>query len=193
MFSSDGAGSDIECFCSQGYWRGDIKVCDPCVEHAFCPRNTTQPVTKAGFWRVPWLSEDHESARLPCEVPKACLGPKNISEAAGVQPRCNMEFGYTDGPLCSVCRRGYVPLSRRCYPCPEKSLNAFLLVLAIVFAIGVLLFLIRLRIRTRSSRKSVHSSVKRILMTHVQIIGIVVGLNVPWPATLVQVVSQTRP
>ena len=40
-----------------------------------------------------------------------------------------------------------------------------------------------------SGRKAEHSVLKRVLVSHLQLIGMVMSMNVPWPKELVDVVS----
>lgn len=65
-----------------------------------------------------------------------------------------------------------------------------LLVGSLCAAMTIFLIMVRLRIGSSGSKKSLHSSVKRILMTHVQIVVIIIHLEVPWPQLLVDAVSR---
>ena len=38
--------------------------------------------------------------------------------------------------------------------------------------------------RSSGSRKAEHSTIKRIILNHLQILSVILGLNVPWPDTL---------
>lgn len=193
--SSGGAFSEDQCVCKENFFRDAgspyAEQCRHCPDNALCPMNTTRPVTKAGYWHIPWRGETESHARVKCAVPDACSGPENVKEAGNETWSCNRAAGYASGPMCLVCARGFVPLNRRCFACPAAAANVALLLMALTLSLSLLLFLIRLRIRAKTSDKSVHSSVKRILMTHLQIVFIVVGLNVPWPDILVQAFTRT--
>ena len=98
--------------------------------------------------------------------------------------RCNYEQGYVLGSrLCERCGTGYVKLTsnRFCEKCGSKENKKWLLV-GIGSTIAFFLFLmIASRIRSRATSKSLHSSLKRICITHIQLLSYIMGLNVPWP------------
>ena len=119
------------------------------------------------------------------------LGPIVDLARQNIAPsRCNYEMGYTDSLLCERCGTGYVKLTstNQCEQCGLKEDKIWFLV-GIGGTITVFLFLmIASRIRSSSQRRyRWHSSIKRICITHIQILSYIMGLNVPWPEFIVMV------
>ena len=104
------------------------------------------PVTRAGYWRVPWRdevrpsgetreeAEEEEKAvlanRLQCLEPSACLGATDDADAPTTNSTAGLlEEGcaeFYSGPLCAACTRhaykqaaSYLCLP--CYDAPELS------------------------------------------------------------------------
>lgn len=73
----------------------------------------------------------------------------------------------------------------QCDPCGTRDSKKWFLV-GIGLTIGFFLFLmIATRIRSRANNKSLHSSIKRICITHIQLLSYIMALNVPWPFFIV--------
>jgi hypothetical protein len=78
-----------------------------------------------------------------------------------------------------------------CAPCPESS-SALVVMSCFVFLVIVLVFgaLVYLKIRNYTSSseaaksKSAHVTVKRIILSHMQVIMLCMQLNVPWPSAI---------
>jgi hypothetical protein len=98
-------------------------------------------------------------------------------------PRCNYEQGYMKSILCERCGTGYVKLisNRECQLCGTKESKKWLLVGIGSTIVFFLFLMIASRIRSRANAKSLHSSLKRICITHIQLLSYIMGLNVPWP------------
>ncbi len=95
----------------------------------------------------------------------------------------------TNNLLCATCVSGYMPsdtVNGVCVPCGgQKGAGAVVLFLCVVLAsVGFLFLLASLKIRSSGRRKAPHSSLKRTLLTHIQTLSIVLGLNISWPRPL---------
>jgi hypothetical protein len=56
-----------------------------------------------------------------------------------------------------------------------------LIVVAVVVVVVIFVVMIALKMRSSGSKKAEHSTIKRTLLTHLQMITIVMSLTVPWP------------
>jgi len=115
--------------------------------------------------------------------------------------------GYKSGSrLCQMCESKYMRASgSRCLPCKTSSALPLLTVGIFIMIAGfIALVVLKLRSFGRSSghrahrrvtfdpaRRSTttHSTLKRILLTHVQTIALVLGLTVPWPTLMLHALS----
>ena len=171
-----------------------------------------------GHWRNVNDSDPLSSQFLPCVYPGACLGaptdrpgkykkfeyqnlsisnlPERCNEKDGYLPICNTQTNATCR-LCQTCSSGYSPTLTeigKCNECPSTE-GAQLLVIVVV--LGSLLFislLIFLKLKSVSSGKhvrsrAIHATLKRILLTHLQIVTLVASLNVPWPSEFLSMVA----
>jgi hypothetical protein len=111
-----------------------------------------------------------------------------------------MHLGFRNNSrLCQSCAAGYSRTSRSsCVPCntsKDDGSNVIILVFA-VLGICILFFVLNL-LRMRSfqkfnadrRRKALHSTIKRIILSHFQMVSIVLGLSVPWPKLLESVLN----
>ena len=79
-----------------------------------------------------------------------------------------------------------------CFPCagPEEQASSFVFgVLVILFLFCVVGMLVFLKVKSsvrgdKEKNKAVHSTIKRILLSHLQVIALCMSLNVPWPKLL---------
>ena len=111
---------------------------------------------------------------------------------------CAEELGYQrlnsknnrDGSVinnvrCSTCKAGYASANDgtgRCTICNGEGGSVVFLVIVIVLIIFVFILLVALKMKSTSNRKKAeHSTMKRSLLTHLQMIAIVMSLNVSWP------------
>jgi hypothetical protein len=94
--------------------------------------------------------------------------------------------GYTDTPMtnlrCSTCSPGFAPIGTgACNPCGASGGATALIIIAALVAIIFFVVLIALKMRSSGSKKGEHSTIKRTLLTHLQMVTIVMSLSVPWP------------
>ncbi len=115
-----------------------------------------------------------------CLDPSACVGEADFG--------CNASNGHTsssyaDNPLCSVCAAGFMPstsLPGRCIQCEEGG-QVFLFIFALLVMITILVILLGLKMRSSGGVKSPHSGLKRTLLGHIQMVGLLMALDVSWP------------
>ena len=87
---------------------------------------------------------------------------------------------------CSTCAPNFAPVEGgRCEECTGGSGgSAALVVLAIFLAVILFTILVALKMRSSGSKKAEHSTMKRTLLTHLQMLSIVMSLTVPWPVAV---------
>ena len=97
---------------------------------------------------------------------------------------CAVELGYQALPniRCSTCKLGYASSNDgtgRCSECNDEGGSLAFLVVVIVLTVLVFVLLVALKMKSTSNRKKAeHSTMKRSLLTHLQMIAIVMSLNV---------------
>ncbi len=182
--------------------------CSDCPEGAFCFGSVTWSdiIAKRGYWR----DRNNDRFFAKCLISEACLGgcvgnekecPKvednhttGCNEIAGFQRECSPEGSCR---LCSTCRIGYSKSldALTCNKCPTSSealtegLMAIIGILFLLLLIFGLLIFLKIKSSTSSDHgaktKAVHSTIKRILLTHMQIVSLCFSLRVPWPRMIV--------
>ena len=86
---------------------------------------------------------------------------------------------------CARCQAGFAPSSdslRQCLSCGSegRGVGIFLLLVFVLVVMFVILVWVRFG-RGRGSSKAIDSTLKRTLLSHVQMLSIVMSLNVQWP------------
>jgi hypothetical protein len=178
---------------------------------AVCPKggDCAGPVSwyhigpKPGWWKIPQTNEEMDSLDkvfiddLPvgyfaeCLYPQACPGYQNNT--------CATDLGFRNkSRLCQACSPGYSRTTKsKCVPCDNANNHGKTIVIAFAALILFVLFVLLNTMRMRSfrsfdaerRRKSLHSTIKRIVLSHVQMLSIVLGLTVPWPSILETVLT----
>jgi predicted amidophosphoribosyltransferase len=120
--------------------------------------------------------------------------------------QCNTEDGYlqicdhqTNATcrLCQTCRAGYSHTAisaAECHKCPptDGAQAIIFSVVAGLIAVIALLIYLKLKSVTKNAHvktRAIHSTLKRILLTHLQVVTMVSTLNVPWPREFLNMVS----
>ena len=122
---------------------------------------------------------------------------------------CNLALGYKDvcdedegsvGASCRKCQQCMDGFSRiklaQCQPCgdPAKGeLDAkvgLALIMLGIFAVFSAMIALKVRSAHRPYRKAVHSTMKRILVSHMQTLSLAYGFNVAWPDGLNEFMKQ---
>ena len=134
------------CVCSDAYWKpnDNFTECLICPEHAIC-QNGAAPMTKAGYWRVPWRAEvidptksDAPNPRLRCLDKKSCLGD-NSSSTSSLGGGC---APFHAPPLCAACVRGSYKqaASFQCLECDnEYNISILFMVIVVVGTLSVII------------------------------------------------------
>ena len=130
----------------------------------------------------------------------------NLSQADGTE-QCNTNDGYLQVcdnvtkracRLCQTCKKGYGASQLQfgeCHECAETSTAGQLQIALVVFAsFLVIALLIFLRLKSATGgrhvkNRAIHSTLKRILLTHLQVVVMVAALHVPWPREFMDMVA----
>ena len=101
--------------------------------------------------------------------------------------------------LCMTCKQGYALASDdiTCAKCPDNKLVGFfaftgLIIVLFVFYGGLVCLKIRSMTRTGENlakTKAVHSTIKRILLTHMQVVTLCISLQVKWPLLITAIMD----
>ena len=179
---------------------------------------TTQDdiVALYGWYRLRNRTLHHPPVFRKCPMPFACLGKpnekefgkdyqfaylwenftattakKNIAEAE----KCNAALGYAPSLLCTGCLPHYSHSAfsniDQCSLCPDEMLNALVLALLalLLFIVVIVMMFLKFRSAKHPKIKAAHSTLKRIVLSHMQIIGVVMSLDVPWPRSLLDLIG----
>ena len=150
-----------------------------------------------GWSRCP----NHPLNFTECAYSPACLGAPNpvlqnkFVNQTGVDlalvvhstESCAHDLGHQNPSRsnlrCSTCRLGYVRVieTGECKKCGGNGAETALIVVAVVVVVVIFVVMIALKMRSSGSKKAEHSTIKRTLLTHLQMITIVMSLTVPWP------------
>ena len=113
-----------------------------------------------------------------------------IDEAAiNNNESCAQKIGHRNTPntnlRCSSCSVGFVPVKEtgECRKCETSGESTALISIAALVAIIFFVGMIALKM-TSSGKKGEHSTIKRTLLTHLQMIAIIMSLAVPWPSAV---------
>jgi hypothetical protein len=176
--------------------------CQQCPIGGSCRDPVTQYdiIAKFGFWQCPHRDLPEFS---PCPFGRACLGAPNVDlrgmyvNADGTDPALEERKNATcwspghQNPIegnqrCTRCAIGFVERGDlgMCSECSENATSAFVVVTLLILLSSLLLVvLVVLKVRS-TGKKSEHSVMKRILVSHLQLMGIVMSMNVNWPQEL---------
>jgi hypothetical protein len=105
---------------------------------------------------------------------------------ANSTPRC--ASGHVNPPTvnirCSKCERGWAASTDgrgRCQKCENSDASVAILALVLTAGLVFVVVMVAFRMRSSGRRKAAHSTLKRTILTHLQMVSIVISLNVPWP------------
>ena len=175
----------------QTAWR-----CVQCPKGASCKGhvNTTGVRSLFGWARCPNLHLNFTK----CVYPGACFGAPNptlegqfmAKAAVNNNESCAHELGHRNTPntnlRCSSCSLGFVPVKEtgECRKCGTSGESTALISIAAFAAIILFVVLIALKMKSSGKKKGEHSTIKRTLLTHLQMVTIVMSLAVPWPSAV---------
>ena len=181
-----------------------VTECVDCPEGGSCVGDITAFGIRTLFG---WYQCPNDALNLTyerCVFGAACLGAKNdalkgkfelklsndaVSDPALADNTSSCAPGYSNASTnlrCSTCAPNFAPVeSGRCEECAAGSGGSLAIVVVAVFlAIVFFTIMIALKIRSSGSKKAEHSTMKRTLLTHLQMLSIVMSLTVPWPTAV---------
>ena len=103
---------------------------------------------------------------------------------------CAHELGHRNTPntnlRCSSCSPGFVPVKEtgQCRKCGTTGEATALIIVAALAGIIIFVVMIALKMKSSGGKKGQHSTIKRTLLTHLQMVTIVMSLAVPWPGAV---------
>jgi hypothetical protein len=171
-------------------------ACATCPLGATCKNSADAANIRGllGWWEIP-VSERSGDMFAKCLNPDACLGgSKSLNNGS-----CSTKLGFlNESRLCQACARGYSRTKESsCASCEnsdgsdKSTLIAFAIFVIVIFFFS--LNVLRLRsfrsFDAQRRRKALHSTIKRIVLSHLQMIGIVLGLSVQWPKLMEDVLA----
>jgi surface protein len=180
------------------YFNTSTATCIACPRGASCdgPVTQTEVMAKFGWARCPTKTLSLSLTFAECVGHIACLGMPNpvlegiyfnatmfdLAKLAGVNETC--ADGHKNPPTtnlrCSTCIDGYALTNGKCIACVEGD-SITILAVGGFFSITSFGFLVGMKLRSSGHRKAEHSTIKRTLLSHIQMVSIVLSLNVPWP------------
>ena len=122
------------------------------------------------------------------QVPNSSTVHPNSTES-----NCAYQLGFKNvSKLCQDCRHGFAHTfdGSECLTCEDPMVMMFVVVASSSLMILCFVALISLRIRSfrifnpSRRRTSTHSVLKRILLSHLQMVYLILSLSVPWPQFL---------
>lgn len=173
--------SEEDCFCEANYWNVD-SVCEDCPVHAYCAENCTAPVTRAGYWKVPWRSENQLETRLECLSASACLGP--TEKEPGANATC---ASLHRGPLCSACYHGSYRVAGAydCVKCHDnEALSVLFLLLGALAGFAIVVAVTKLTLADGGQAAAVDVMVAKITMNHFIIASGAATFPLRWPGSV---------
>jgi hypothetical protein len=137
---------------------------------------------------------------------RSCMGAlenhanatEGCNEEAGRLHYCNTtaDRGSFTCRLCGTCRLGFAKNTQgSCESCDVDNFSSILASVGLLLLLFIIVFvLIFLKIKTATSghgakTKAIHSTIKRIMLSHMQIISMCISLNVPWPKIIVEMMT----
>jgi hypothetical protein len=177
--------------------------CEYCPRGGWCARQeggVTQDGIEAkfGWYRLQNVTTNRPPVFRKCLYPPACLGKPNPEEfgtqfealwsSLNATEKCNEMLGHdANSFLCADClpsysHSGFSSNILTCSKCPEQGSNALVLVGLglLVSAVVLIMMCLKFRGARQVKIKAAHSTLKRIVLSHLQVIGVVMALDVPW-------------
>ena len=86
---------------------------------------------------------------------------------------------------CSTCAPNFASVEGgKCEPCAGSGGSVVIIIAAVFLAMTFFTTMVGLKMRSSGSKKAEHSTMKRTLLTHLQMLSIVMSLAVPWPVAV---------
>lgn len=119
-----------------------------------------------------------------CIIDESCLGYNATSSNYSVCAK-----GYT-GPLCHSCdfKSNYSRVSGdKCKPCPSGPVGGLIFAAGILLITGIFAIVLVLMRRSAGKQKSLLSSLIKIMVSHMQIVGLLRTIPIDWSVDLPEV------
>jgi hypothetical protein len=181
--------------------------CEECPVGGWCGTFKQGGVTQDGIEaKFGWHRLQNKTINQPpvfrkCPYPPACMGKPNPEEFGtqyealwsplNATEQCNEMLGHAKSFLCAGClpsysHSGFTSKVLTCSKCPEHGANALILVVLglLVFLVIFIMMFLKFRGAKQPKIKAAHSTLKRIVVSHLQVVGVVMALDVPWPQSL---------
>eukprot|EP00347_Sterkiella_histriomuscorum_P017716 403348268 len=161
---------------------GDCTECP--TEKAVC-NGGSNIGPKPGYWR----KNNYTSTFVKCLNTAACLG----MIAPDYDPQGSCYDGY-QSILCADCVPGYSRSSDyKCAECPDAFLNVLRLGAILIFAVGLVVFMIRSTLSGAKDKNNVTSIYVKILMNHIQLIVLTASFKFDWPDSVKDLFDSAKP
>ena len=161
-----------------------------------------------GWWKCTGMSSDDPAAYIKCRKSTTCLGAFNPKVPATLQDKFKQwrhgdaSNGFQqvchpdrlnpaeNNTRCSMCNAtlGLLDDEGSCGKCDPGAAVA-LLVLVLLLIVVLFCILIVLKMKSSGRKKAVHSTIKRLILNHLQIASVIMSLKVPWPPALLYIMS----
>jgi predicted outer membrane repeat protein len=168
--------------------------CLRCPRGGSCYGLTTASnlLPSTGYWQCPTDPQKFVKCKGDGSM---CIG-RNVSTSIYNQNRssmCNSRGRYnpsTNNMLCLTCQVGWVPGGRYgCVFCKNPNAKTALLAIAGSFCVFFFVLLIVFKVKSTGRALAVHSTLKRTVFTHLQMLAIVISLNVQFPPVVVSFID----
>jgi len=137
-----------------------------------------------------FVSTDWHGALLSVVASDTAPHPADGIELLGAESIAQQCPEENSGVLCASCAPGYSrTTSGVCGPCGSPGLVAGLLALLVILLAAAVMWLIRGQVISRAERKKEHSVLKKILLTHLQQIALMLSFQLRWPDPLLSMLS----
>lgn len=174
-----GSLSEAACVCADGFFAPDPvaapEKCVACAAGMVCFNGTVD--VAPGYWRA----ESGSVFLLPCPL---TLNGERCQGGAGAGDDVCAD-GY-EGPLCSVCARGYGNVGpSECTPCNGKGADASVVALLFVLGCVAVAALVRVSAEPEKGVSGSVGSVLKIILNYTQIVFYIGTLSARWsPETI---------
>jgi hypothetical protein len=166
--------------CDKGTYSIDPEeLCQECPVEAEC-LGGYKMYPKKHYWR----SNMYTDIFFECLNQYACLGSPNHKSYTG-----ECEEGYR-GNLCQACESGYSRRSKNvCAECPSEEINRFLTSLISIAIVVYCIIAVKMSIISSYKPKSLLAMYIKIFINYWQLVGITIGLEIPWPESILKFFS----
>jgi hypothetical protein len=160
----------------------------------------TEIQAKNGWWKVSTGDDRFKNQQdmfRECPNPDACVGRSNPDLGAefaiarsNTTSKCDFKYA---GALCTSCSPGFAKSSDDvCGECPKKGIFRLYLFIGMLIALAGMVFLIRSTIKAKGKEKAIHSMIFKVVMNHMQVVGMISLFPLRWPSAVRTLFSVTE-